>query len=640
MTLLALDIPAGFHRNGTDFEQSNKWRDGSLVRWRDGSLRPVKGWDPRKTSFSTNIIRGMHAWESLDGSVYLAGGSYNELKALVGTNSLYDITPSNLTSGLEKASIISGYGYGDYGAEDYGDARENYGSYSEATTWSLDNWGEYLVACSSKVGGSGDGRLLEWQLVTNPSELVTNGTFNTDLTGWTYSSTYWQWATGGSARHKGTGPAPAPITQEDLNLENGKVYTVSFTTTNLDSDLNVKIGTDIGYGGEVLFLNETVSTNATHTFTFTVTSGATGTYNTNMIRFYNNSGTDAYNIDTVTVKQAIVAQPISNAPIDCLGLVVTEERFLFALGGRFSAESYANPRKVYWCDQEDNTTWTAATTNQAGSQELQTSGMIMQGLRTRGQTLILTDIDAHVARFVGSPFIFGFERVGTACGTISRKAAVDVDMGAFWMGQRGFFAFQGNTVQQLPCDVHDYVFDDFNRDQQSQIWAWSNVEYGEIWWFYPSSNSQEVDRYVAYNYNENYWITGDLSRTSGVSRGVFKYPLLAATNKTIYEHERTFNYDGADVFAETGPISLGNGEQTMSIMQLIPDEKSQGEVSLKFKTRFYPNGTETTHGPYTPANPTGVRFSGRQFRMRIDGIAGEDWRVGNMRVDAFPAGKR
>jgi hypothetical protein len=85
---------------------------------------------------------------------------------------------------------------------------------------------------------------------------------------------------------------------------------------------------------------------------------------------------------------------------------------------------------------------------------------------------------------------------------------------------------------------------------------------------------------------------------------------------------------------------LGNGEQTMSIMQLIPDEKSQGEVSLKFKTRFYPNGTETTHGPYTPANPTGVRFSGRQFRMRIDGIAGEDWRVGNMRVDAFPAGKR
>jgi hypothetical protein len=264
----------------------------------------------------------------------------------------------------------------------------------------------------------------------------------------------------------------------------------------------------------------------------------------------------------------------------------------------------------------------------------------MQGLRTRGQTLILTDVDAHVARFVGSPFIFGFERVGTACGAISRKAAIDVDMGAFWMGQRGFFAFQGNTVQQLPCAVHDYVFDDFNRDQQSQIWAWSNVEYGEIWWFYPSSNSQEVDRYVAYNYNDNYWITGNLSRTAGVPRGVFKHPLLIATNKTVYEHENSLSYDGADVFAETGPISLGNGDQTMNVMQLIPDEKTQGEVSLKFKTRFYPNDTESTHGPYSPANPTGVRFAGRQFRMRVDGTAGKDWRVGNMRVDAFPAGKR
>ena len=503
MTLLALDIPAGFYRNGTDLEQSNRWRDGSLVRWRDGSLRPVKGWSERKTSFSTNTIRGMHAWESLDGSVYLAGGSYNELVAMVGSNTLYDITPSDLSAGLEKASVITGYGYGDYGSESYGDERSNYGNYSEATVWSLDNFGEYLVACSAKVAGNGDGRLLEWQL--------------------------------GSAAD---------------------------------------------------------------------------------------------------------AAAISNAPIDCLGLVVTEERFLFALGGRFPAESYANPRKVYWCDQEDNTTWTAATTNQAGSQELQTSGMIMQGLRTRGQTLIITDIDAHVARFVGSPFIFGFERVGTACGAISRKAAVDVDMGAFWMGQRGFFAFQGNIVQQLPCAVHDYVFDDFNRDQQSQIWAWSNVEYGEIWWFYPSSNSQEVDRYVAYNYNDNHWITGNLSRTAGVPRGVFKHPLLIATNKTVYEHESSLSYDGADVFAETGPISLGNGDQTMNVMQLIPDEKTQGEVSLKFKTRFYPNDTETTHGPYTPANPTGVRFAGRQFRMRVDGTAGKDWRVGNMRVDAFPAGKR
>lgn len=497
MTYIPLDIPAGFYRNGTDLEQANRWRDGSLVRWRDGSLRPVKGWVSRKTSYSTNTIRGMHAWESLNGSTYLAGGSYNELKVMVGSNTLYDITPSDLTAGIERATVITGYGYGDYGVDDYGVARQNYGNYSEATTWSLDNWGAYLVAVSSKVGGAGDGRLLEWQL--------------------------------GSA-----------------------------------SDAAV----------------------------------------------------------------------ISNAPTNNLGLIVTEERFLFALGAG------GNSRKIAWCDQENNTVWTAAATNQAGDIELQTSGQIMQAVRTRGQTLIITDIDCHAARYVGPPFVFGFERVGTSCGAASRKAAIDVDAGVFWMGQRGFFTFAGNTVQQVPCAVHDYVFDDFNRDQQSQVWAWANTEYGEVWWFYPSSDSQEVDRYVAFNYNENYWTIGELSRTSGVARGVFKYPLMIATNKTVYEHELGFSYDSATVFAETGPVSLGNGDQTMHVMQLVPDEKTQGDVSVKFKTRFYPNDTETTHGPYTPANPTGVRFAGRQFRMRVEGSENTDWRVGNMRVDAVPAGRR
>lgn len=497
MSLIPLDIPAGIVRNGTDLEQSGRWRDGSLVRWRDNSLRPVKGWTQRKSGYSTNTVRGMHAWKSLDGSTYIAGGSYNELKAMVGGGTLYDITPPDLSAGLERATVITGYGYGDYGMQNYGVARQNFGNYSEATTWSLDNWGEYLVACSSKIAGYGDGRLLEWQL-------------------------------GSSAD----------------------------------------------------------------------------------------------------------AAPIANAPVNNLGLVVTEERFLFALGAS------GNPRKVAFSDQENNTVWTASATNQAGDQELATSGQIMQGVRTRGQTLIITDVDAFSARFLGPPFVYGFDRVGTACGAASRKAAVDVDVGVFWMGQRGFFSFNGNTVQEIPCAVHDYVFGDFNRDQQSQVWAWSNTEYSEIWWFYCSSDSQDIDRYVALDYQENHWTIGQLGRTAGVSRGVFKHPLLIANNKVLYEHENGLNYDGSIVFAETGPISLGNGDQTMQVMQLIPDEKSQGEVSVKFKTRFHPNEVDIEHGPFTPVNPTGVRFAGRQFRMRVEGNASADWRVGNMRVDAIPAGRR
>ena len=333
---------------------------------------------------------------------------------------------------------------------------------------------------------------------------------------------------------------------------------------------------------------------------------------------------------------AAKAAPIANAPINNLGLVVTEERFIFALG------SGGNPRKISWCDRENNTLWTPAATNEAGDIELSDSGQIMQGIRTRGQTLILTDTSAHTARYTGPPYVYGFERVGTSCGAISRKAAADVDMGVFWMGQRGFFRFDGNSVQEIPCDVFDYVFGDFNTAQQSKVWSFANGQYGEVWWFYCSEDSTEIDRYVAYDYKEGHWLIGNLSRTSGVQRGVFRYPLMAGHNadSDIYDHEVGLNVDSSSIFAETGPISIGSGDQVARITNLIPDEKAQGEVNLTFKTRFYPNGTETSHGPFATSNPTSVRFTGRQIRMRVEGAALSDFRVGNMRVDIQAGGRR
>jgi len=496
MTLVPLDIPAGFYRNGTDLEQAGRWRDGSLVRWRDNSLRPIGGWRERKTSFCTNPVRGMHTWETINGNAWLAGGSHDALVVMTGGGTLTDITPTDLATGREDAATNTGFGGGFYGLGYYGQpiqVSEN-SVPQEATTWSLDNWGEYLVACHYD-----DGRLLEWQLNT-----------------------------------------------------------------------------------------------------------------------------------------ASNAAPITNAPTDNLGLVVTEERFVFALGAG------GNPRKVQWCDRENNTLWTPAATNEAGDIDLQTSGQIMQGIRTRGQTLIITDTDAHTARYLGPPYVYGFERVGTSCGAISRKSASDVDIGVFWMGQRGFFAFDGNSVSEIPCDVHDYVFGDFNVAQQSKVWSVANGQYGEIWWFYCSSNSTEIDRYVAFDYKENHWLIGELSRTSGVQRGVFRYPFMAGHNadSDIYDHEVGYNFDSGATFAETGPISMGAGDNIAKVTKLIPDEITQGDVNVTFKTRFYPNATETTHGPFTPANPTSVRFSGRQLRMRVEGQSATQWKVGNMRIDTIAGGRR
>lgn len=328
-----------------------------------------------------------------------------------------------------------------------------------------------------------------------------------------------------------------------------------------------------------------------------------------------------------------VAAPITNAPTQCTALVVTEQRILFALGAG------GNPRKVQWSDQENNTEWTPAATTLAGDIELQTRGNILQGLRTRGETLILTDLDAHKATYLpGSVFVYDFERVGTSCGAISRLAGASVDDGVFWMGRGGFFKYAGGAVQEVPCEVSDYVFRRINRDQISKVWAVENPEFNEIWWYYPTGI--ECDEYVAYNYRDDFWMTGALHRTAGVPRGVFRTPVWFGADGTSYNHEVGVNYNGPSPFCETGPISVGNGDFTFSALMLIPDELTQGDVRAVFKTRFHPNDVERDYGPYQMHNPTSVRFSGRQVRMRVETERLSDWRVGTMRLQVNKRGRR
>jgi len=493
MALIPLQLPPGLYRNGTEFEASNRWRDASLVRWQDGSMRPVGGWTSRKTNAFAHAPRAMIAFLDNSSDSYLVGATYEKLYYVNPSHTVYDITPSGLTSGDLNGSLNLGYGGGFYGHDNYGNAPVSSGVYAEATTWSLDTWGEYLMACSSK-----DGKIYEWQLNTG-----------------------------------------------------------------------------------------------------------------------------------------VVAQVVANAPTGNKGIVVTEERFVFALGAG------GNPRKVQWCDQENNTSWTPSATNQAGDFELQTVGQIMCGLRMRGRTLILTDNDAHVATYSGSPFVYGFERVGTACGISSRRGAVAIDEGAFWMGLRGFFSFDGSVASEIPCEVADYVFDDLNSAQISKVYAIHNSQYGEIWWFYPSGSSLENDRYVALDYKEGHWTTGELDRTAGVDSGVFSNPIWCDADGDLYNHESGYTHTGSSKpYAESGSISLGNGDSIMKVTQLIPDEKTQGQVNVTFKSRFHPNDTETSHGAVTLGNPTDVRFQGRQIRMKVQGVANTDWRSGIMRIEANPGGRR
>ena len=490
---IPLKLPPGIYRNGTEYQSAGRWYDANLVRWYENTLRPMGGWRKRAAGQMSGLCRGFITWRDNSSNRFIAAGTHTKLYAMNEAGTLKEITPTGLTAGIADALSTTGYGYSTYGTLAYGTPRPDTGTVTQATTWSMDTWGEYLIACSNA-----DGKIYEWQL--------------------------------------------------------------GFTTPTL-------------------------------------------------------------------------AAAITNAPVNNKAVLVTAERIMFALGAG------GNPRKVQWCDQENNTLWTPAGDNLAGDYELATPGTLLAGKRVKGVNLLFTDVDVHAASYVGAPFVYGFEKAGSGCGLISAQSVAAIDTAAIWMSRAGFWIYDG-YVKPLPSDVSDYVFGNMNFNQASKVYAVHNSKFGEIWWYYPSSGSNENDSYVTFNYRENHWNIGTLARTAGTDSGVFVNPLMVSTDGFIYEHEVGFAYDSASLYAESGPVQLGNGDNIMSVRQVVPDEQTLGEAVVSFKTRNYPTGTQSTFGPYTAANPTSVRFSGRQVNMRVTGNTLADWRVGVMRLEAVASGKR
>jgi hypothetical protein len=334
-----------------------------------------------------------------------------------------------------------------------------------------------------------------------------------------------------------------------------------------------------------------------------------------------------------TTNTGTPAAVITNAPTSCKALVVTPENFIFALGAS------ANGRRVAWCDQEADTVWTASATNQAGDQDLQTSGTLMCGRPMKGLTLLLTDTDAWIATYLGPPYVYGFQRVGTGCGIVAKGAVAARDTDAAWMGSGGFWLFDGVTLNPLDCDVRDAVFSDINTNQISKVTAVHLSAEREVWWFFPSAASNENDRFVCWAYGESQrvgrqvWTMGTLTRTCGSPKGVFSNPLMVSASGYLYEHETGWNYDSATPYLESGPIELGSGGYLMQVQRIIPDELANGDVTLTAYVRSFPNGPETTFGPYTLTSPTDVWFQGALMRLRYTGASLSDWRIGNFRLD-------
>ena len=360
----------------------------------------------------------------------------------------------------------------------------------------------------------------------------------------------------------------------------------------------------------------------------------------------------------------------------------TPDRHLICVGTETTLQTASTQDDMFvrWSNQESITTWTPTATNTAGSQRLTDGSKLMGAIVGKTAVYIWSDTAMYTMKFIGPPFTFGFNQVGTNCGMSSQHSAAEVNGIAYWMGPTGFYKFDGGRVQLMPCLVEDYVFEDINTNANQQIHVAVNALFGEITWFYPSASSDYVDRSVTYNYlestNENpIWYTSSLARSTWTIEGVFAKPYatefksaVAPTYPTVVGISNGGSYYWAqetgtdEVFAtgttnaivgyvESGDYDIGSaegeqgeGEFMMRISRIIPDYGAQtGDSRITLSTKAFPSSTAvaTNHTATTSTTQLFTRSRARQIAIKVGNTStGQTWRMGTFRLDIHPGGRR
>jgi hypothetical protein len=359
----------------------------------------------------------------------------------------------------------------------------------------------------------------------------------------------------------------------------------------------------------------------------------------------------------------------SNVPVVQNIVFVSDNRFVFCFGANDIGSSDLDPMLIRWSDQEDATNWTPAATNQAGSLRLSTGSEIITAIQSRQEILTWTDSAVYSIQYLGAPAVWGAQLLADNTSIVSPRAAVYASGVAFWMGRDKFYRYDGR-VQPLRCDLLRYVFNDFNLDEVDQVFAGTNEEYQEIWWFYCSAGSQTIDKYVVYNYMEDIWYYGTLARTAWSDTGLRDYPIGATYSNNLVYHELGVDDDetgtptAINAYITSSEFDLDDGHKFAFIWRVLPDitfdgstaESPQATLTLLplagsgsgYNSPASEGGTNAagiTRSATVPVeaytNQLNVRVRGRQLSMKIaSDQLGVQWQLGAPRLDMRPDGRR
>lgn len=342
---------------------------------------------------------------------------------------------------------------------------------------------------------------------------------------------------------------------------------------------------------------------------------------------------------------ATPAAAVSGAPSQIGTIFVTKERFAVAVGAH-NGTSF-DPMLIRWSDQEDNTSWSTSSTNLAGDFRLAGS-IAVAGTQSRLTNLIWTDEGLYSMTYLGDvEFVFGFDTLGRNCGLIGPNAFVEKDGMAFWMSPtQQFFVYDGGSPRPLDCTVRKFVFDALVASNKAAVYCGMNARFNEVWWFYPTDpDAPELDSYVIYNWRDNVWATGTMSRTSWFDANATSYPLAVDAEGYLYSHEVGVDADGAAMVAyvETAPFDLGDGDLVMHMYRMVPTMELTGSVDVATSVRRWPQGAvekTITKTFSTTTEKIDLHIEGRQARLRFTSDAiGDWWRLVKVRLGLMPGGE-
>ena len=724
----------GFNKQITPTGAEAQWVEGENVRFRYGTPEKVGGWNQLGESKLTGVARGLHHMVNSNSQKYAAigtnrilyvytGGVFYDIHPLVnpsGTAITNAFTTSNNSTSVTITASSHGFQAGDiclfgdsstftaitgsnFGSSDFCDKKFMVTSIVDSSNFTIT-----MPSVETGSGASASGGITYYRYYhVGPAEQVGAFGWGISLFGGKVLGSVTTTLNGALLNDTaGTGGSGTSITLTD---------TTGFPTSGTNY---IQVGTEeISYtgvsGNDLTGITRAVrnSTRAAHSSGATVTdtsdwtgwgSAAANTdkvtdpglwsldnLGSKLIALIHNSAVFEWDSDASNA-ESTRATIITGAPTASRDMLVsTPDRHLVLFGTETTIGTTSSQDDMFirFSSQEDINTWAPTATNTAGTQRLAAGSRIMGAKLGRNAIYVWTDTSLFTMRFVGQPFTFAFEQVGTNCGLIGMNAAVEVDGAAYWMSDNGFFRFTGK-LESMDCLVEDYVYDNLNTTSNQLIYCGINNLFGEVMWFYPTSNSNIIDRNVCYSYldstvNRPIWYTNAstiFKRTTWQDSAVFGLPHATAydadddtsfdvTGNTdgttiYYEHETGVNYiKGGTTYAvpshilsgdfditqdqRQGITFRGDGEFMMRVSRFLPDFISQaGTTNVELGLRNFPNDTlvSSTLGPFAITSSSqykSCRARGRSVAVKISNTAiDSNWKLGTFRLDVHAGGRR